>query len=296
MLGRRPAAASDHAHTVVLNKMLVIFRQLFWRQLVDCVSAFILRQPRVGQDGNILGRVRAQKANCIIHLDRAGCTVETDDVYVEHFKSGQRSANFRPQQHGAAFLKCDLDLDGQSLSTFLHRLKGAYNRDLCLQKILSGFDQKNVDSTLDEREGLLYVGRNHVIEFDVAERRQLGRGANRSRDKAGPSSCGKLLRDFFGNLDRGEIDFRHPVTQAEFTQNDAGAAESVGFYHVAAGGKEVGVDVTNNVGPAQHQHFAAILLAPIVVEGGVARLDVRAHRAVVNDDALENGLEKIRHF
>jgi hypothetical protein len=53
--------------------------------------------------------------------------------------------------------------------------------------------------------------------------------------------------------------------------------------------------VSDNVRTAQHQNFAAIFLAPIVVEGGVAHLDVSAHRAVVNDNALLHGLEKVRH-
>ena len=70
---------------------------------------------------------------------------------------------------------------------------------------------------------------------------------------------------------------------------------ALAFEEQAAALIEGGVDVPDNVGPAQDQDFAAILLAPIVVQGGIAHLDVGAHRTVVDDDAVAHGLEEIRH-
>ena len=50
------------------------------------------------------------------------------------------------------------------------------------------------------------------------------------------------------------------------------------------------MNVADNIGTAEHQNLAAILLPPIVVEGGIALVNVGAHRAVVDNDAFFDGL------
>jgi len=46
------------------------------------------------------------------------------------------------------------------------------------------------------------------------------------------------------------------------------------------------MNVADDVGTAEDQDLAAVFLAPVVVEGGVALLDVGAHGAVVDYDAV----------
>jgi len=92
----------------------------------------------------------------------------------------------------------------------------------------------------------------------------------------------------------GPVEMR-PVGEIEFAKNDARPAEGVGLDHIAAHAEEVGVNLANDVGPAEHQNFAAVLLAPIVVERGIALVDIGAHRAVVSNNALADGLEKVSH-
>ena len=86
-----------------------------------------------------------------------------------------------------------------------------------------------------------------------------------------------------------------PVAQIKFVQHNAGAAECVSLNHIATHRKETRVDVTNDVRTAQDQHFTAIFLAPIIIQRGIALVNVGAHGTVVNDDALVDGLEEIRH-
>ena len=50
------------------------------------------------------------------------------------------------------------------------------------------------------------------------------------------------------------------------------------------------MNIANNVGAAQHQYFAAILLAPVIVQSRIALLNVGPHCAVVNYDAVLHGL------
>ena len=78
-------------------------------------------------------------------------------------------------------------------------------------------------------------------------------------------------------------------------QHDTGRAESVGLDHIAADFEKVSVNVLDDVGPAEDQQFVAALLAPEIVHTGVAELNVSPHGAVVNDDAVAHGLEKVRH-
>ncbi len=53
------------------------------------------------------------------------------------------------------------------------------------------------------------------------------------------------------------------------------------------------VDIPNDVRPTQHQDFAAVLLSPVIVQSRIADLDVRPHRAVVDDYAFLHDLEKV---
>jgi hypothetical protein len=55
------------------------------------------------------------------------------------------------------------------------------------------------------------------------------------------------------------------------------------------------VNLLDDVGPAEHKDLAAALLAPVIVRCGLILLDRGTHRAVINDNALLHGLEKIAH-
>ena len=97
-------------------------------------------------------------------------------------------------------------------------------------------------------------------------------------------------RELLGNLPRQlcgfYVDLAHAVAQVEFTEHDGRSAKRVGFDDIASYAEEVRVDVTNDVGTAQHQHFAAVFLAPEIIQGGITLLNVGPHRSVVNDDAF----------
>ncbi len=140
------------------------------------------------------------------------------------------------------------------------------------------------------------IAGDHGVEADVAQRRQLGGGPHGAGHEARPAAGREIGGSFARQLHRGAIDLRDLVLQIVLAQHDAGGAEGVGLDHVAAGGKEAGVDVADDVRAAQHQQFVAAFLAPEVVRRRLAHLDVGAHGAVVDDDALLHGLEKAGHL
>ncbi len=55
------------------------------------------------------------------------------------------------------------------------------------------------------------------------------------------------------------------------------------------------MNLRNHVRAREHQQFVASLFAPVIVGSKVAELDVRAHRAVIDDDALIHGFQKFTH-
>ena len=171
VLGPRATAAANNAHAVFGDELLVVVGQLLRLQKVDCTATLVLRQPSIGQNGNMLGRVRAQVPDRIVHLFRAGSAVQTDRSDVEHLQRGERRANLGAKQHGAGSFQRDLHLDGHVLSGFLQRVEKADQSGFRLKDVLTGLQQENINSALDECDRLFRVGGGHVVEGDVSQRR-----------------------------------------------------------------------------------------------------------------------------
>src|SRR5581483_12284177 len=95
VLGPGAAAASDHPNPVILDEMLVILRQFFGGQLEYRYASLVYRQSCVRQNRYILGGVRAQIPDRVIHLLGAGRAVQANDVDVERLESGESGANLR---------------------------------------------------------------------------------------------------------------------------------------------------------------------------------------------------------
>src|SRR5689334_17653296 len=109
MLRRGAAASADNPDAVVLDEVLVVVREVRRLELVDGVPAFVLRQAGVGKNRNMLARICPKEAHRIVHLDRPGGAIQSNDVDVERFQRGERSTDFSPQQHRSGSFKCYLN-------------------------------------------------------------------------------------------------------------------------------------------------------------------------------------------
>src|SRR5579863_2406237 len=290
MFGSGSATAAHDADTVVLHKMLVILGQLFRLQFVNRMTTHILRESGVGQYRNVLGGVRAQKTDGIVHFDRPGGAVQADDIHIERLERGERGADFCSQQHRPGGFERDLNRDREALASLLHGFEYAGQRSFGLEQVLRSLDQQNIDAAFDQRTDLLQIARNHVVKLNVSERRQLGSRPNRSSHKTRLVFRRKLPRNLFRNLRRGDVDLRNLVLQIVLGQYYRRSAESVGLHHIAAHPEEAGVNILNNVRPAQYQKFVASLLAPKIIHTGIAGLNTRPHGAVIDDNAFLHGL------
>ena len=140
------------------------------------MATHILRKSGIGKNRNVLGGIQPKVAHRIIHFLRSGGAIQTNDVDIKHFERGKCRPDFRAQQHRARFLQRHLHRDRQPLPCFLQGIEHAHDGNLGLQQILRGLNEQHIHTTLNEGEGLLFVRANHVIETDMPERRQLGRG------------------------------------------------------------------------------------------------------------------------
>src|SRR5438045_8081015 len=103
----------------------------------------------------------------------------------------------------------------------------------------------------------------------MPERWEFRCGTNRACNKSRLSIRGKLLRNVLRELNGSQIDFRDSVLQPKFAENGSRRAEGIGLNNVATHPEEVGMNIANDVRPAQDEHFAAIFFSPIVVQSGI---------------------------
>src|SRR6185437_11503946 len=286
---RCSAAPANQSNAILLDKALVIVGELLGSKLVNTASAFVVRQSRIGKHRDVLLRVVTEIAHRVVHLPRAGGAVEADDIDVIDIERGQRGGDLCAQQHRAGLLQRDLRLYGNALLLRSHRVHSGRDGDLGLQNVLRGLDQQNIDARLNQRAHLLDESRQHRVKTDVAERWQLGRGANGSCDKARPVWCGELCGSFARQLHRCLIDLGHAVFEAELAEHNPGGAKGVGIDDVRAHTQILGVNVADHLRTAEVQHLTAVFFAPEIVERRVHVLNKRTHGAVVDDDALVDG-------
>src|ERR1700683_4638120 len=130
----------------------------------------------------------------------------------------------------------------------------------------------------------------HLLKRDVSERRQFCRGSYRPGDKPWFVLSRKLCSDVLREPRGGEINFGDPIGKTKLSEHRAHPVERIRLNDIAPHTQETGMDVANNVWPAQYEDFVTVFLAPIVVESGVVHVDVSPHRAVINHNALFHDL------
>jgi hypothetical protein len=96
-----------------------------------------------------------------------------------------------------------------------------------------------------------------------------------------------------GDFGGGFVVFKHSVGHAGFGEDDFVGAEGVGFNGVATDVEKCFVNFLDDIGAAEVENFGNILLAePISLHVQGAGLEIGAHRAIEDDDALLNQIEK----
>ncbi len=177
----------------------------------------------------------------------------------------------------------------------MHGVVGSGEGDLALEEVLAGLDEEDVDAAFDEGLALLHVGAEHGVVSDVAERGELGSGANGAGDEAGAVGSGEFIGYGAGELGGGKVQLAGALRDAELAQDEGGGPEGIRFDDVGAGGEVAAMDGGDDVRARDGEDLGAVLHLEIVVEGKIVALDGGSHGTVVDDDALGEEVEEGGH-
>ncbi len=157
-----------------------------------------------------------------------------------------------------------------------------------LKNILARFDAEKIRSALDQSPRLLFVRGGHLLESDVAERREFRGGSHRAGHEPGMFGCGEFPGHAPGDLRGFHVQLVGTVRETVFRQDDRGTAERVGLDDVAAGLRGSRGGRFPRPGTGNHQIFVAAVkvFSAEIVGGEVLPLKVRPGRTVKDDDLL----------
>ncbi len=293
--GRGAAAASHEADTVALDELGQHLRELLGGLREDRLAVGPLdRQAGVRDAVDRQRRVLAEVADRVPHVLGTGRAVEPDDVHPHALEDREDGLDVGAEEHLAAVREQRYgNLDRHRATDPLEGPASADDRGAHLEDVLRGFDDHEVDATVDEGAGLLVEDLGELLEADVAERRIVARRQEAGRaDRPGDEAIrpGGLTGDLGGTA----VDLDRVVGQPPFVELQPRTLEAVGLEHLGAGFEEGLVNAGDDVGAMQDERLVALPLEPaVVLAGQVESLQRRAHTAVEDDDPLVRGGEDV---
>ena len=157
MFGRSAAAAADDICAEILREMLYLCRKTLGGFVVMLLAVLYLRQPRIGQNADRKRRVLTQEPEAVGHMLRPGSAVHTDNVDREGFESGQRGSDLGSVEHRPEYLDRHLGDDRYFDLFCLKKLKDRRQRRLCLQQVLTCFDDQHIRAAINQAVHLFAV-------------------------------------------------------------------------------------------------------------------------------------------
>ena len=226
------------------------------------------------------------------HLLRAGRAVDADHIgQVHRFEGGEGAGDVRTEEHRARRFDGHADDHGETLAGLHEGFSEARKRRLGLQQVLAGFDLHDVDPAIDQAERLFAVAVHEIIPGDVAERRELGAGANAAEAVARPFGCGKLIADGVQLAGSKRVQFTHTLRQPVFRKDNLVRAEGCTIDGVAAGGVKAALDFRQDARVRDGEIFVAAIEAAVIRDGAEAE-DRGADRPGSEEHVLTQAVEK----
>src|SRR6266851_4301764 len=280
------AAAADEIEPAVIDKFLELGSERCRRLEV---LAFFVGQPGVGIAGDTFAGELAERANVIGHEFRAGSAVHAEG---ERFGEAQRSPHGfdgLSGEHGAH------GLEGNGCADFAGMFLDGQQSGFDVARVLTGFDEEEVDAALEQAFGLDVVGFAKLLEGDTAgDGDGLGGGAHGAGDKARLGGRGEFVGGLASEFGGAAVEEMRVGGEPVLGENNGGTAKAVCFNDVRAGREIFAVDVEDDVWAGAHEIFVAAFErgAAEILGGEIALLQHRTHGAVEHKDALRQEVAK----
>ncbi len=233
--------------------------------------------------------MRGQVAQVLAHLAGTGGAVQPDHVDAERLKRGQRRGDLAAEQHRPGRLDRDLRDDQRVRGQVGHGPLGPDDGRLGLQQVLAGLDDQRVRAAAQQGLGVDLVGVAQLAERRVAERGQLGAGADRAKHPARARRRGPAIGGGAGEPGGRLGQLRDPLGDAVLAEIAQVGAERVRRDAIRARFEVSVVDPGHDVGPGHVQDLVTALVAVEIVDGGLAGLEHGADGPVCHDDSLGEG-------
>jgi hypothetical protein len=303
------AAAADDVQPAAGGKVPQHLGHL-GRSLV--VAAEGVRQAGVGVAGDEDRREARQLLDVRAHLFRAESAVDADGeerrvrdrvpARLHGLAAERASGGVGDRQRGD---------DRQGDAAVVEVLLDGEERRLEVQRVEGGFGQEDVHAAVDQAAGLLVVRVDQLVERNPAEagvvhvgrerRRAVGR-SHRAGHEARLAGSGEVVGRLAADLCGRFVDLVHVRLQVVVGERDRLRVEGVGLDDVRAGLEVLAMHVVEHGGVGDRQHVArALEIARMVREALAAErclvqpvgLDLRAHRAVEDEDAAGEEVAKL---
>ena len=158
------AATANHADAQISNESRHALRHRFCLQWVFGPAVNQDGQSRIGDDRNGTIPMLGQPFHVWRHLGRTCRAIESQTGHGQTPQGGSHGRNFRANQQRPGGFDRHRNHDGQLFWTHTSCFKGmqsSVDRATNLQRVLTGFDQKSIDSTVEQTVNLRSVGVMH---------------------------------------------------------------------------------------------------------------------------------------
>ena len=257
---RRSAAAADDVHAEIFGEMDNLFCKSLRRFVIMLRAVFDfgqtgVRQNRHGNFGEFSHRYFKDSAICfgpvpqfipITSIGNGSSAVSAAQISVP--------LSIVPK---VSIVTCAMT--GILTFRFWQKIQKSRQSRFRLQKILTGFDDKQINPPSYKPAHLLIISLFQIPKRNMPERRQFRSRSDRTGDKTRLCFGRIIIGDMLRHLRRFEIHIVSFFDNPEFRQNDFRTAESIRFNHIAARFEKIAMNNLNRVRRRVNQILRTIL-------------------------------------
>ena len=195
MFGGGATAAAHDLDAVVGNELGEVLGETLGGEVVVHLAVDDAGQAGVRQTGQRHRGRLAELAQRLVHFDWTGGAVKANGVDAEGAERGNRGTDLGTGQHAAGQFNRDLGLDWYDATVADHGALAGGNGGLTREEVEHRLHEQDVNATLQETVGHLFVAGREFVVRDLAEGGELGARPNGAGHEAGLAGGRVLVGD-----------------------------------------------------------------------------------------------------